>query len=184
MTDHQQLSDKEKLQLIKDSVKSYPDFPVPGVVFRDLFSVLENPPIFALLKELLIKQVKQIQPPIESVVGLDARGFLFGPLISLDLQVPFVPIRKKGKLAGKVRSYKYSLEYGEDTMEIKEDAIKPGQRVLVVDDLLATGGTLNAACNLVSQVGGIVVKCLVVIELVDLKGRDKLPAEVLPLTQF
>ncbi|ENN71876.1 adenine phosphoribosyltransferase [Dendroctonus ponderosae] len=179
-----QLNDEDKLKLIKEAVKSYPDFPVAGVLFRDLFSVLQNPPLFALLKELLTKKAQEIAPAVQSVVGLDARGFLLGPLIALELQIPFVPIRKKGKLPGKVRSLKYALEYGEDTVEIQEGAIRPGERVLIVDDLLATGGTLNAACQLVEQVGGQVVRSMIVIELVGLKGRAKLPVEVTSLIQF
>ncbi|XP_050310574.1 adenine phosphoribosyltransferase isoform X3 [Anthonomus grandis grandis] len=184
MTDYSNLSDAEKLEVIKNAVRSYPDFPKKGILFRDVFSVLSNPPIHTLLKEQLVNAARNIQPPIECVVGLDARGFLFGPIIALDLNIPFVPIRKKGKLPGKIRSYKYALEYGEDTVEIQEDQIKQGQRVLIVDDLLATGGTLKAACELVTQVGGTLAQSLVVMELVDLKGREKLPGEVVTLIQY
>ncbi|CAH1129963.1 unnamed protein product [Ceutorhynchus assimilis] len=185
MTDNnRKLSDQQKLELIKEAVKSYPDFPVPGVNFKDLFSVLQNPPIFAILNEILVKTAKQIQPAVECVVGLESRGFLLAPLIALELQIPFVPIRKKGKLPGKVKSHKYALEYGQDIVEIQEGAIKPNEKVLIVDDLLATGGTLNAACQLISQVGGNVASCLIVIELLDLKGRDKVSSPISSLIQY
>ncbi|KAF7267468.1 adenine phosphoribosyltransferase [Rhynchophorus ferrugineus] len=172
------------LETLKNAVKSYPDFPIPGVIFRDLFSVLADPQLFPLLKKCLIEEVKAINPPVECVVSLDARGFLLGPIIALELGIPFIPIRKKGKLPGKVRSYDYTIEYGQSTVEIQENSVKPGQKVLVVDDLLATGGTLDAACKLIKQEGGDVVSCLVVMELNDLKGREKISANVISLLQF
>ncbi|XP_030755090.1 adenine phosphoribosyltransferase [Sitophilus oryzae] len=178
------MSKQDKLEELKKAVKSYPDFPKPGIIFWDLFSILSNPSASTLLKEILIDTAKTICPPVEVVVGLDARGFLLGPLISLELNIPFVPIRKKGKLPGKVQSYKYELEYGEATVEIQEESIKAGQIVLVVDDLLATGGTLGAACELVKKLGGTVSKCLVVMELPALNGRKKIPADVISLMEF
>lgn len=115
-------------------------------------------------------------PNIDVVVGLEARGFLFGFQIAADLGLPFVPIRKKGKLPGELYSQEYALEYGTDQFEIQKNAIKPGQKVLIVDDLLATGGTMEAACLLIAKCGAEVSDCLAVIELVQLNGRDKLKA--------
>ncbi|XP_044745363.1 adenine phosphoribosyltransferase-like [Coccinella septempunctata] len=177
-------SNESKKQLIKDNIKSYPDFPKPGVIFRDIFSVLQNPEIFAVLKDLLIYSAKSFAVRPDVVVALDSRGFLFGTLVALDLQIPFVPIRKKGKLPGPKKTAEYSLEYGTDTLEISTDAIEQGSNVLIVDDLLGTGGTLQTACSLVKDVGGNVSGCLVVIELKEFNGRAKIKCPLMSLVQY
>ncbi|VEN56118.1 unnamed protein product [Callosobruchus maculatus] len=137
-----------------------------------------------MLKDALVVEAKKISPPVECVAGLEARGFLFGPLISLELNVPFVPIRKKGKLPGNLLSVCYSKEYGQDVLEVQENAIKPGKRVLLVDDLLATGGSLLASYHLVKKAGAQVAASLVIIELEPLKGRDTLPTDVISLIKL
>lgn len=152
--------------------------------FRDIFSVLQQPDMFSLLCDTLVNHSKTISPSIECVTALDSRGFLFGPLLALQLKVPFVPIRKKGKLPGKLTSVSYKLEYGEDVLEMQSDSIKPNQKVLIVDDLLATGGSLGAACKLIQEAGGVVVECLVVMELLGLKGRSNVPAPVHSLLKY
>ncbi|EFA06669.1 adenine phosphoribosyltransferase [Tribolium castaneum] len=174
----------QKIAQIKANVTSYPDFPKPGILFRDLFSVFQKPELIAILRDVLVSFARKIEPPAECIVGLDARGFLLGPLMAIDLNIPFVPIRKKGKLPGKILSAQYALEYGHDTVEIQENSISKGQRVLLVDDLLATGGSLGAACQLVRGAGGEVAGCLVLMELEGLKGREKVPAEVLSIIKY
>ncbi|XP_022200409.1 adenine phosphoribosyltransferase [Nilaparvata lugens] len=178
------MEDKQKkLDLVRDSIGSYPDFPKPGILFRDIFGVLRNPKASECLFELILEEVKKL-PSIDIVVGLDSRGFLFGPVIALKLGIPFVPVRKRGKLPGKVQQVAFVLEYGQDVLELQEDSIKPGQKILVVDDLLATGGTMEASCKLISQVGGELVGCLAIIELIDLQGRKKLNAPVTSIIQY
>lgn len=173
-----------KLDIIKKHIASFPDFPKKGILFWDIFSVLQRPKIFQILKEVLIEAVRNIQPPPDCVVSLDSRGFLFGPLISLEFDFPFVPIRKKGKLPGEVVSSTYSKEYGEDTLELQLGSIQQGQRVLLVDDLLATGGTLSCASELIEKIGGEVVACLVIMELPKLNGRNLINANVLSLIEL
>lgn len=131
-------------------------------------------PVCQALKRALLLHIQTSCPDIEVVVGLDARGFLFSLLIAAELGIGCVPVRKKGKLPGECYRYEYMLEYGTDTFEMQKDSVKPGQKVLLVDDLLATGGSLNAAANLVAQAQGIVVEALVIMELTELKGREKL----------
>ncbi|KAF2894970.1 hypothetical protein ILUMI_11203 [Ignelater luminosus] len=174
----------EKIELIRNHVQSFPDFPKPGVLFKDIFSVLREPKVFSVLCDILCKHVKSLPSKIEYVTALDSRGFLFGPIIALDQQVPFVPIRKKGKLPGDICSASYKLEYGEDTLEIQANSIPKGANVLVVDDLLATGGSLSAACSLIESIGAKTVECLIVMELTSLKGREKLKAPVHSLLKY
>ncbi|XP_023711779.1 adenine phosphoribosyltransferase [Cryptotermes secundus] len=179
------MDQEQKLEFVKNHIESYPDFPKPGILFRDLFSVLRNPCAFRALQEVMIEHVSlQLTPKPEAVVALDARGFLIGPLIALHFDIPFIPIRKRGKLPGQVIQVSFALEYGTDIFEIQSVGIKSGQNVLIVDDLLATGGSLNAACQLVQQLHATVLECLVIIELVDLKGRDNVKAPVHSLIQF
>lgn len=135
---------------------------------------MTNGAVCVALKELLIDYVKKTCPDVDVIVGLDARGFLFGFLVAAELGVAFVPIRKKGKLPGKCLSYEYKLEYGSDVFEVQASSIKSGQKVVIVDDLLATGGTLTAACHLIEQAGGIVQEIVVVLELTSLNGRAKI----------
>jgi adenine phosphoribosyltransferase len=142
--------------------------------FRDIFSALKDGPTCKALKELFVNYVRQNHPTVEVVVGLDARGFLFSFTLASELEIGCVPVRKKNKLPGETFKVEYALEYGLDVFEMQCGAIKKGQKVLVVDDLLATGGSLKAACELVRKAGGIVDGCLVVLELKSLNGRKNL----------
>lgn len=127
------------------------------------------------VKDILVDHIRKSDSNIEAVVGLDARGFLFGFLLSAEFGIPFIPIRKKGKLPGKCLSYEYTLEYGSAAVEIQAESLKPGQKVLIIDDLLATGGTLGAACELIKQAGGVIEEVIVLLELKALNGRKNIP---------
>jgi len=172
----------QKLKLVKDAVTSYHDFPKPGIIFRDIFGIFKNVPALQAMKDLILEHVALLD--IELVVGLDSRGFLLGPLISFELAKPFIPIRKKGKLPGKLVQQSYTLEYGEDIIEMQINDLHGKKKVLLVDDLLATGGTMEAAEKLIKSAGMHIVECLAIIELTDLKGRSKLESPVHSLIQY
>ncbi len=164
-----------RIKLIRDKINDYPDFPIKGVLFRDLFGALADADALKALMSLCEEKAAGLKGHIDAVVGLDARGFLFGPTMAVAAKVPFVPVRKKGKLPGETLAKTYDLEYGTATVEVQKSALTGVKRVLIVDDLLATGGTLGAAVDLVRQVGDVErVEAFVVIELGFLKGRDKL----------
>jgi len=167
-------SDEQRLELLKSKIGAFADFPKPGINFKDIFTALADGATVVALKELLVNYVKKNHPTIDAVVGLDARGFLFSFTIAAELGIGCIPTRKKGKLPGDTHSVEYNLEYGTDVFEMQSGAIKKGQKVLIVDDLLATGGSLKAAVELVRKAGGIVIGCLVVMELSSLNGRSKL----------
>ena len=149
------------------------DFPKPGIIFRDITPLLANPGALDQAVAQLAQPYRQSN--IEVVAAVESRGFIFGAAVARQLNAGFVPIRKPGKLPAATTSVSYELEYGTDTIEIHTDAISPGQRVLLLDDLLATGGTMAAACNLVQDLGGKIVAITFLIELAFLKGRAKLP---------
>lgn len=173
------------LELITRLIRPFPDFPSKGIVFRDICPVLKNPAALAAVIDLFEQHVRQTHPLVDLVVGIDARGFLFGPLLAQRLGVGFVMVRKKGKLPGPRVSVGYTLEYGTAEAEIQEDAVSAGQKVVLIDDLLATGGTLFAACELMKQRRADVLGCLVVVELNDLSGADKLkPHSVFSLVRY
>ncbi len=163
-------------------IRDVVDFPKEGIVFKDITPMLADP---AALKDA----VAQLAAPyrdthVDVVVGMESRGFIFGPAVACELGAGFVPTRKPGKLPADTISETYELEYGTDTLEIHADAIKPGQKVLMVDDLIATGGTMKAACELVKKLGGEIVGAAFVVELSFLNGRDKLPGiDVMSLMQ-
>lgn len=157
---------------LEDFVASIPDFPQKGILFRDITPLMNDGEAFKYACAKLIEYAKKIDAQI--IVGPESRGFIFGCPISYEMKIGFVPIRKPNKLPRKTISCKYDLEYGTNELHIHEDAIKKGQRVLIVDDLLATGGTVDAAIKLVEQLGGVVAGCAFLIELEDLKGREKL----------
>ncbi|CAI9737690.1 adenine phosphoribosyltransferase-like [Octopus vulgaris] len=161
----------ERVVKIKEVLKYFPDFPKKGVNFCDVLPILQNPPVFKGLISKMVEIVKEHAPDVELIVGLEARGFLFGPLIANELNVGFVPIRKKGKLPGPTYSVNYKLEYGEDSFEVQTTAVKSGQKVVIVDDLLATGGTLEAAVKLMTREKAIVQMCLVVIKAKEFIGK-------------
>lgn len=156
---------------LAERIRSIPDWPIKGVIFRDITTVLEDPEAFQYANDLFYERYKDQK--IDKIVGIDARGFIFGAVLAYKLNLPFVPVRKKGKLPYKTISVEYALEYGTDTVEMNEDAIQNGEKVLIVDDLIATGGTVGAAIELVQKLGGIVSECCFLVELPDLKGREK-----------
>ena len=171
------------MKRIEDYIIAVPDFPKPGVLFRDITGILSDPDGLKLTLDAFYKTLENVD--FDVVVGLEARGFLFGVPIAEHFHKPFVPERKKGKLPRETVEITYNLEYGTACMEVHKDAIKPGQRVVIVDDLLATGGTAKAAAHLVEKMGGKVECFAFVIELADLKGREALDGyRVETLTKF
>ena len=157
---------------LEDYVVTIPDFPEPGIMFRDITSVIQDPDGLKLAVDGLVNLVKDAD--FDLVVGPESRGFIFGVPVAYLLGKGFVPVRKKGKLPRETISMKYDLEYGQAEIEIHKDAIKPGQKVVIVDDLIATGGSAEAAAKLVEALGGEVVKMEFVMELAGLQGRKKL----------
>lgn len=153
-------------------IRDIPDWPKPGINFKDITPLLNHPSSLAMAVEQMVNPFRGKN--IDIVAGAESRGFIFGTALAQALSAGFVPIRKPNKLPWKTHRLTYDLEYGSDTLEVHQDAIKPGQRVLLVDDLLATGGTMKACCQLVQQLGGDLVGITVLIELADLKGRAKL----------
>ena len=156
---------------LKALVRTIPDFPKPGILFYDITTLLKDPKGFAMLIDALAQYY--IDKDIDLVLGIEARGFIFGPALAYRLNAGFVPVRKPRKLPGPTARVTYDLEYGTDTLEIHVDAIEPGQRVVLVDDLLATGGTMEATIKLVQQLGGEIAGLGFAIELDFLKGRDR-----------
>ena len=157
---------------IEDYVVSIPDFPEPGIIFRDVTSVLQDAEGLHLAIDLMQEKLEGLD--FDVVVGPESRGFIFGVPIAYNLKKPFIPIRKKGKLPCETASIKYDLEYGSAEIEIHKRSIKPGDKVVIVDDLMATGGTAEAMIKLIEGLGGEVVEVLCLIELMGLKGREKL----------
>ncbi|NWF90960.1 MAG: adenine phosphoribosyltransferase [Ignavibacteriaceae bacterium] len=157
---------------IKKHIRNVPDFPKKGIMFRDITTLLKNPNSFQLAFEQLYAQTNGLM--IDKVVGIESRGFIFGAMLAEHLNAGFVPMRKPGKLPAETEKEFYDLEYGKDSIEIHKDAIRPGEKVLIHDDLLATGGTAKAAINLVEKLGGEVVCILFLVELSFLNGREKL----------
>jgi adenine phosphoribosyltransferase len=157
---------------LKTEIRDIPDFPKPGIVFKDITPLLQNPKVFERVISDFAERYAGMG--IDVIVGIESRGFLFGTPLALKLSTSFVPIRKKGKLPYKTVDKSYDLEYGSATIEMHTDAMEKGQRVLVIDDLLATGGTAGAACELVEMQGGEVVECAFVVELGFLNGRTKM----------
>lgn len=155
-------------------IRDVPDFPKPGIVFKDITPLLNSPEAFRAAIDLFINRHRENQPKIDRIVGVESRGFLFASAVSYALGVGLVLVRKKGKLPHRSISHTYELEYGSDTLEIHEDAIEPGENVVIIDDLLATGGTLEASCVLVEKLGGNIAAVGVLIELTFLEGRDRL----------
>jgi adenine phosphoribosyltransferase len=163
---------KTRKMNLKETIRSIPDWPIDGVVFRDLTTLMQDPKSFSYACDLLYDRYKD--KGIDKIVGIDARGFVFGGVVAYKLGIGFVPVRKKGKLPGSTIQETYALEYGTDTLEIHEDAISPGEKVVIVDDLIATGGTVGAAVKLVKNLGADLLECAFVVELPDLKGRDQI----------
>ena len=160
------------MKKLEEYVMSIPDFPEPGVIFRDVTSILQDADGLKLAIDSLQALLKDVD--FDVVVGTESRGFIFGMPLAYNLHKPFVPVRKKGKLPRETVEMSYELEYGTATIEMHRDAIQPGQRAVLVDDLIATGGTMEAAARLVESLGGEVAKIIFVMELAGLKGREKL----------
>ena len=165
------------------TIRSVPDFPVEGILFYDITTLLKNPAAFKYSVDQLVERYQDEQ--VDGVVGMESRGFIYGAPLAYLLGVGFIPVRKPGKLPATKLAESYALEYGTNTLEIHQDGIKPGQRVLVVDDLLATGGTAKATCRLVERLGGTVASVAFLIELTFLNGRDQLQGyDVYSLLQY
>ncbi len=164
-------------------IRDIADFPKPGILFKDITPLLSDPEALINcvngLMTLIPEDVK-----IDKVIGVESRGFIMGAMIAERLQAGFVPVRKKGKLPYNTKSISYGLEYGQDTLEIHIDAIKPGEKVLIHDDVLATGGTAEAVCKLVEDLGGVIVQCNFIMELIFLEGRAKLTSPVAALLKY
>jgi adenine phosphoribosyltransferase len=165
---------------LADYIRDIPDFPKPGILFKDITPLLAEPRAFQdAIKKMSTHYQEQ---PVDAVAAAEARGFLFAAPLALALQRPLIPLRKPGKLPYQTHCFQYELEYGSAELHVHIDAVRPGARVLVVDDLLATGGTLKAGCQLIEKAGGQVAGCVVLVELDFLKGREKLrPYEVYSL---
>ena len=159
---------------VKDYIRTIPDFPHEGILFRDVTTLFLDPRGFRMAIDQMLAPYAGMQ--FDKVAGLEARGFILGGAIAHQLSVGFVPIRKQGKLPGKTVQQSYSLEYGEATMELHDDSLQPGEKVLLVDDLLATGGTAEAGIKLIERLGAEVIGCAFIIDLPDLGGRKKLEA--------
>lgn len=160
------------MKKLEEYVRSIPDFPEPGVIFRDVTSILQDADGLNLAIDSMQSYLKDMD--LDVIVGLESRGFMFGVPLAYNLHKAFVPVRKKGKLPCETISQTYDLEYGSEEIEIHKDAIRPGQKVAIVDDLIATGGTVEAAVKLIERLGGEVVKIVFLMELEGLKGREKL----------
>ena len=168
---------------LKEYIATVKDFPKEGIQFRDITPLMAHGPAFAEANHLFEEFARKVGA--EVIVGPESRGFIFGCPVASNMEIGFVPVRKPGKLPRETVSYKYDLEYGSNELHIHKDGIKPGQKVLIIDDLLATGGTIEASVALVQELGGEVVGCGFLIELLDLKGRDKLKdIEVFTIMQY
>ena len=173
------------MKSVQEYIRTIPDFPHEGIMFRDVTTLFGDPRGFRMAVDQMLHPYAGMQ--IDRVAGLEARGFILGGALAHQLSVGFVPIRKKGKLPGKTIEQAYQLEYGEAVVELHDDALQPGEKVLLVDDLLATGGTMEAGIKLIERLGAEVVSCAVVIDLPDLGGRahlETLGMDVQALCQF
>ena len=160
------------MKKIEEYVRSIPDFPEPGIIFRDVTSILQDADGLQLAIDSIQDLVKDVDADV--IVGTESRGFIFGVPVAYNLHKPFVPVRKKGKLPCETISQEYDLEYGSAVVEMHKDSIKPGQRVVLIDDLIATGGTIEAAIKMIEALGVEVVKIVFLMELAGLKGRERL----------
>lgn len=160
------------MKKLEEYVRSIPDFPEPGIIFRDVTSILQDADGLHLAIESIENIVKDVDADV--IVGTESRGFIFGVPVAYNLHKPFIPVRKKGKLPCETISQEYDLEYGSAVIEMHKDSIKPGQKVVIIDDLIATGGTVEAAARMIEKLGGEVVKIVFLMELAGLHGRERL----------
>lgn len=164
---------------VRNTIRSVPDWPKPGVMFRDITPVLQDPQAFRVLVDLFV--YRYMRQRLDLVAGVDARGFILGSVLAYELNLGFVPVRKKGKLPFRTVAEEYTLEYGNATVEMHTDAVRPGQRVLLIDDLIATGGTLLAATKLLQRLGANVIEAAAIIDLPDLGGTKAITDTGLPV---
>ena len=170
-------------KLIREKIRTVPDWPIQGVMFRDITTLIGDPEGFQHTCDLFYERYKNMA--LQKIVAIDARGFIFGSVLAYQLGIGFVPIRKKGKLPYSTIEESYKLEYGEATVELHEDAINQGERIVIIDDLIATGGTMVAATKLVERLNGEIVELAFVIELIDLLGREKLSSyDIFAITEY
>ena len=168
---------------LKETIRTVPNWPIEGVMFRDITTLMQDPEAFREACDRFHQRYKGQK--IDKIIGIDARGFIFGAVLAYHLKVGFVPVRKKGKLPFRTIGEEYTLEYGTNSVEMHEDSVKKGERVVIIDDLIATGGTIAAAISLVERLGGKVIECAFVVELPELKGRDKIKGyDIFTLMEF
>jgi adenine phosphoribosyltransferase len=160
---------------LKSLIRDIPDFPKPGILFRDVTTLLSDPAGLRYTIDLLAQKCAEIELQVDYIIGMESRGFIFGAPVAYKLGAGFIPVRKKGKLPAAVHSIEYQLEYGTDTLEVHQDALQPGCKVLIIDDLIATGGTASATAQLVQKIDCELVGFGFIIELRDLQGRKHLP---------
>ncbi len=171
------------MESIKNKIRTIPNFPKQGIMFRDITTLLQDADGLKEIIEALAK--RYVNEKANFVVGIESRGFIVGGALAKELGIGFVPIRKKGKLPSEVIQEEYDLEYGKDIIEMHKDSLKNGNRVILVDDLIATGGTARAACKLIESVGAEIVECAFIVDLPELKGKEKLaPRKVFALVEF
>ncbi|MGE4123910.1 MAG: adenine phosphoribosyltransferase [Pusillimonas sp.] len=166
-------------EYLRNAIRSVPDWPSPGVTFRDITPILQDPRSFRVLVDMFV--YRYMRHRLDLVAGIDARGFILGSVLAYELNLGFVPVRKKGKLPYQTLAEEYTLEYGNATVEMHTDAVKPGQRVLLIDDLIATGGTMVAAAKLLQRLGANVVEAAAIIDLPELGGSTTLKETGLPI---
>ncbi len=181
MPDLHELNHQTVSQYLKNHIRTVPDWPAPGVQFRDITPLLQNPKVFRVLIDAFVHRYMDPALRPDVVAGLDARGFILGAVIAYELNVGFIPVRKKGKLPFTTVQETYELEYGSATVELHTDAVKPGDRVLLIDDLIATGGTMMAGKKLLEKLGAVVTEGAAIVDLPELGGSQKLIAAGLPL---
>lgn len=173
----------DAIDKLRAAVRDVPDFPKAGIIFKDITPILSSGELFRASIDVFLEQCRGKE--IDKIVGIDARGFLFGSAVAYELGIGFVPLRKKGRLPYKTESAKYSLEYGEAEMELHIDAIERGEKIVLIDDLLATGGTSASAATLIKKVGGVLVEAQFLIELEFLHGREKVaPVPVISFLKY
>lgn len=173
------LMNTDPVDYVRNAIRSVPDWPKPGVTFRDITPILQDPRSFRVLIDLFV--YRYMRQRLDLVAGVDARGFILGAVLAYELNLGFVPVRKKGKLPFQTLAEEYSLEYGNASVEMHTDSVRPGQRVLLIDDLIATGGTMVAAAKLLQRLGANVVEAAAIIDLPDLGGSDAVKATGLPV---
>lgn len=177
------MSENILIEKIKSTIRDVPDFPKPGIVFKDITPILKDGELFRETIKYLAEMIRDLKP--DYIAGIESRGFIIGAPLAMELGIGFTLIRKKGKLPYKKKSVTYSLEYGTDTLEIHEDAVEEGKKVIIIDDLLATGGTALASYELLKGIGADVLAVLFLVELEFLKGRERLSAcKVMSLVNY